>query len=204
MEPYVKRLRIPAISLLLARWCSYPHTSRSTREILTGRTTVPTPTSVWFLHVSDLHVGVSGPTTPQPAVARWRGPADYQPIVCRGHRGSYGFHQWERFRLPERTVSGRMDQYKAFCLVSRRTSSTICPATTMPTTMRRSPTTVQTPSRQGWEGTAAVLDGWLGTRKYHFLGVNTAGNNGASFSLFRPWAITPASTQPSWRSSIRS
>jgi Calcineurin-like phosphoesterase/FG-GAP-like repeat len=145
----------------------------------------------WFLHVSDLHIGMSGTndsTRLQWLVTTARSVINPQFIVATGDltdstNGNFlgipnGPHQeeWDQYKsilaaanagpdffydLPG-NHDAYSDQYFAYYLAN---------------------------SVQG-QATGKPQVSW--TRqfpfgKYHFLGVNTAGNDGAAFSLTRPW-----------------
>jgi len=190
MEPYVKRLRISAISLFLAALvlipshvtlnAGYPHGAYYSSE---------TDNVLWFLHVTDLHVGMadsSDSVNLQWLVGEARQTISPSFIVATGdltdstNGNVFGYPngpyqaEWDQYKTLLAGVSadvfydlpGNHDAYNDATFAYYRANSV-----------------------QGRAGKGPQLSWtrWLGARKYHFLGVNTAGNNGASFSLFRPW-----------------
>ena len=72
METCAKRLRVPAISLLLAALVLLPsHIAVKASNRYVAVSCSSSDNLFWFLHVSDLHIGARGTTDSRPAsVAR--------------------------------------------------------------------------------------------------------------------------------------
>ncbi len=193
MDTCATRLRVPALCVILA----------AAALVLPGRIAVEAGNPhgayytsdsdkvFWFLHVSDPHIGASGST--DSARLTWivttaRSVINPQFVVATGdltdstNGNIFGYpdgpHQeeWNEYRSilaaagagPDfyYDIPGNHDAYNDATFAFYRANSV-----------------------QG-RATGGTQVSW--TRRfsfgvYHFLGVNTAGNNGAPFSIFRPW-----------------
>ena len=192
MEACAKRLRVPAISLILAACVLLP----SRVAVKAGNPYVAEYCSgsenlFWYLHVSDLHIGARGTTDStrlQWLVTTARNVINPAFIVATGDLTDST--NGNLFGIPNGPYQKEWDQYK----------SIVDGAGAGPDFFYDIPGNhdaysdrtfayYRANSVQGRAGRGPQLS-WtyqLGNWTYHFLGVNSAGNDGRAFSLSFPY-----------------
>ena len=183
MKTCAKRLRIPAISLILAALVLLPsHGTVTAWNPLGAYYSADTDKVFWFIHASDIHVGMRG--TNDSSRLQWlvttaRSVINPSFIVVTGDLTDSTNGNW--LGIPNGPYQAEWDQYKSILDEGGRppTSTTTCPAITTPTATATSRTTWPTPCRAGRRGRTQLS--WtrdFGYGKYHFLGVNSSDNTG--------------------------
>jgi len=192
METCAKRLRVPAISVLLAACVLLPSHVTVNAGFPHGAYYSAENTSVfWFLHVSDLHIGASGSTDSsrlQWLVTTARSVINPQFIVATGDLTDSTNGNW--LGMPNGPYQAEWDQYK----------SILANAGAGPDFFYDLPGNHDAYSDRYFayylansvQGRATGKTQVSWTRqfpfgRYHFLGVNSAGNDGRAFSLTFPY-----------------
>lgn len=192
MDTCARRLRVPAISLLLAACVLLPSHVIVNAGNPHGAYYSAENTSVfWFLQVSDLHIGTSGSTDSsrlQWLVTTARSVINPQFVVATGDLTDSTNGNW--LGIPNGPYQAEWDQYK----------SILANAGAGPDFFYDLPGNHDAYSDRYFfyylansvQGRATGNTQVSWTRqfpfgKYHFVGVNTAGNDGVAFSLTRPW-----------------
>jgi VCBS repeat-containing protein len=192
METCAKRLRIPAISLILAALVLLPsHVAVKAGNPYVAEYCSSSENLFWFLHVSDLHIGARGTTDStrlQWLVTTARNVINPAFIVATGDLTDSTNGNW--LGIPNGPYQAEWDQYK----------SIVDGAGAGPDFFYDIPGNhdaysdrtfayYRANSVQGRAGRGPQLS-WayqLGDWTYHLLGVNSAGNDGRAFSLSFPY-----------------
>ena len=192
METCAKRLRVPAISLLLAALVLLPsHVTVKAGNPYTAEYCSSSENLFWFLHVSDLHIGARGTTDSsrlQWLVTTARNVIKPVFIVATGDLTDST--NGNLFGIPNGPYQAEWDQYKSI-LANAGVDATFfydLPGN-HDAYSDRDFNYYRANSVQGRAGKGPQLS-WTyehGGRTYHFLGVNSAGNDGRAFSLSFPY-----------------
>ena len=192
MNTCAKRLRIPAISLILAACVFLPAHPAVHAGTPTGARYNPLGNELfWFLHASDLHVGMSGSNDTsrlQWLVTTARSVINPSFIVVTGDLTDSTNGNW--LGIPNGPYQAEWDLYKAI-VDGAGAGSTIF--YDIPGNHDAySDATFQYYRLNSVQGraTGGTQVSWtrdFGYGTYHFLGVNSAGNDGRAFSLAFPY-----------------
>jgi hypothetical protein len=192
METCAKRLRIPAISLILAALVLLPSHVTVKAGDPHGAHYDADPTKVfWFLHASDLHVGMSDSidtTRLQWLVTTARSVITPSFIVVTGDLTDSTNGNW--LGIPNGPYQAEWDQYRAIVDGAGAGPDFFYDIPGNHDAYNdRTFAYYRANSVQG-RATGGTQVSWtrefpFGT--YHFLGVNSAGNDGRAFSLFFPY-----------------
>lgn len=192
MDTCARRLRVPAISLLLAACVLLPfHLTVSAGNPRGAYYSSDNNHVLWFLHVSDTHIGASGTTDSsrlQWLVTTARSVINPQFIVATGDltdstNGNF-------LGYPNGPYQVEWDQYKSILANAGAGADFFYDLPGNHDAYNDRDFAYYLANSVQGRATHATQLSWtriLGSVKYHFLGVNTAGNNGAPFSLTRPW-----------------
>lgn len=192
METCAKRLRVPAISLLLAALVLLPsHVTVKAGNPYTAAYCSSSENLFWFLHVSDLHIGARGTTDStrlQWLVTTARNVIKPQFVVATGDLTDST--NGNLFGIPNGPYQAEWDQYKAILTAANAGPDFYydLPGNHDAYSDRYYAYYLAN-SVQGRAGKGPQLS-WTyeqGGRTYHFLGVNSAGNDGRAFSLSFPY-----------------
>ena len=192
MNTCAKRLRIAAISLVLAASVLLPAHPALHAGTPTGAQYNPLGNEIfWFIHASDLHIGMSGSndtTRLQWLVTTARNVIQPSFIVATGDLTDSTNGNW--LGIPNGPYQAEWDQYKAI----------VDGAGAGPDFFYDIPGNHDAYSDATFEyyrlnsvqgrATGGMQVSWtrdFGYGKYHFLGVNSAGNDGRAFSLTFPY-----------------
>jgi len=192
MNTCAKRLRIAAISLVLAASVLLPAHPALHAGTPTGAQYNPLGNEIfWFIHASDLHIGMSGSndtTRLQWLVTTARNVIQPSFIVATGDLTDSTNGNW--LGIPNGPYQAEWDQYKAI----------VDGADAGPDFFYDIPGNHDAYSDATFEyyrlnsvqgrATGGMQVSWtrdFGYGKYHFLGVNSAGNDGRAFSLTFPY-----------------
>jgi hypothetical protein len=192
METCAKRLRVPAISLLLAALVLLPsHVTVKAGNPYIAEYCSSSENLFWFLHVSDLHIGARGTTDStrlQWLVTTARNVITPQFIVATGDLTDST--NGNLFGIPNGPYQAEWDQYKGI----------LTAANAGPDFYYDLPGNHDAYSDRYYayylansvQGRATQRTQLSWTRefpfgKYHFVGVNSAGNDGRAFSLSFPY-----------------
>jgi hypothetical protein len=192
MNTCAERLRIAALSLVLAAAVMLPAHPAVHAGTPTGARYNPLGNEIfWFIHASDLHIGTSGSndtTRLQWLVTTARNVIQPSFIVATGDLTDST--NGNLFGLPNGPYQAEWDQYKAI----------VDGAGAGPAFFYDIPgnhdayndATFQYYRLNSVQGraTGGMQVSWtrdFGYGKYHFLGVNSAGNDGRAFSITFPW-----------------
>ena len=192
MNTCAKRLRITAISLVLAACVLLPAHPALHAGTPTGARYNPLGNEIfWFIHASDLHIGMSGSN--DTARLQWlvtTARTVIQPsfIVATGDLTDSTNGNW--LGLPDGPYQAEWDQYKAIVDGAGAGPAFFYDipgnhdAYSDATFAYYRANSVQ---GRATKGTQVSWTRDFGYGKYHFLGVNSAGNDGRAFSLEFPW-----------------
>ena len=192
MNTCAKRLRIAAISLVLAACVLLPAHPALHAGTPTGAWYNPLGNEIfWFIHASDLHIGMSGSN--DTARLQWlvtTARTVIQPsfIVATGDLTDSTNGNW--LGLPDGPYQAEWDQYKAIVDGAGAGPAFFYDipgnhdAYSDATFAYYRANSVQ---GRATKGTQVSWTRDFGYGKYHFLGVNSAGNDGRAFSLTFPW-----------------
>lgn len=195
MEPFVKRLRIPAITLILAALVLMPsHVTLHAGNPHGAYYSPATDKIFWFMHASDTHIGASGTTDTtnfQWLLTTARGVIQPSFIVLTGDLTDST--NGNIFGYPNGPYQAEWDQYKAIIDGARGENDWRDFFYDLPGNHDayndRYFAYYLANSVQG-RATGRTQVSWTKTfpfGTYHFLGVNSADNTGAGFSLFWPY-----------------
>jgi 3',5'-cyclic AMP phosphodiesterase CpdA len=192
MEACAKRLRVPAISLLLAALVLLPsHVSVRAGNPRGAYYSPETDKVFWFLHVSDLHIGASGSADSDRL--RWllgdaRNIIDPEFIVATGDITDST--DGNILGYPNGPYQTEWDEYNSILAETHVGADFFYDLPGNHEAYNDRDFSYYLANSVQGLATGSTQLSWtrqfsFGT--YHFLGVNTAGNNGAAFSLFRPY-----------------
>ena len=195
METCARRLRIPAISLILAACVLLPsHVTVSASDPHGAYYSSDTNKVFWFIHASDLHVGTSESTDLanfQWLVTTARDVIRPSFIVATGDLTDSTNGNWLNY--PNGPYQAEWDQYKAIIDAARGPDDWMDFFYDLPGNHDayndQDFSYYLANSVQG-RATGKTQLSWTRTfpfGKYHFLGVNSADNTGAAFSIFPPY-----------------
>jgi hypothetical protein len=192
METCARRLRVPAISLLLAALVLLPsHVTVKAGDPHGAIYSNDSSRIFWFLHASDLHVGMSGSTDTtrlQWLVTTARSVINPSFIVVTGDltdstNGNF-------FGIPNGPHQAEWDQYKAVLTAANAGPDFYYDLPgNHDAYSDRTFAYYRANSVQG-RATGGTQVSWTRTfpfGTYHFVGVNSAGNDGRAFSLTSPY-----------------
>jgi hypothetical protein len=195
MTTCAKRLRVPAISLLLAACLLLPaHVTVQAGNPTGARYCAAGDSIFWFLQASDLHIGMSG--TNDSARLQWlvttaKSVINPSFIVVTGDLTDSTNGNW--LGIPNGPYQAEWDQYKAIINTARGTNNWNDFFYDLPGNHDAySDKNFLYYKANSIQGRIAGQTQASWTRAfdfgtYHFLGVNTADNTGAPFSLSWPW-----------------
>jgi len=195
METCARRLRIPAISLILAALALIPsHVTLNAGNPHGAYYSADTDKVFWFIHASDLHVGTSESTDLanfQWLVTTARDVIQPSFIVATGDLTDSTNGNWAGY--PNGPYQAEWDQYKAIIDAARGPDDWMDFFYDLPGNHDayndQDFSYYLANSVQG-RATGKTQLSWTRTfpfGKYHFLGVNSADNTGAAFSIFPPY-----------------
>jgi hypothetical protein len=192
METCAKRLRVPAISLLLAACVLLPsHVSVKAGNRYTAEYCSGSENLFWFVHVSDLHIGARGTTDSsrlQWLVTTARNVIKPEFIVATGDLTDST--NGNLFGIPNGPYQAEWDQYKSILAGAGAGSDFFYDLPgNHDAYSDRDYAYYLANSVQG-RATGRTQLSWtrvLPFGEYHFLGVNSAGNDGRAFSLSFPY-----------------
>ena len=192
MTTCAKRLRVPAISLLLAACVLLPsHVTVKASDPHGAYYSADTDRVFWFIHASDLHIGTSGSNDSsqlQWLVTTAKSVITPQFIVVTGDLTDST--NGNIFGYPNGPYQAEWDQYNSILTSAGVDASWFydLPGNHDAYSDRYFSYYLNN-SVQGL-ATGNTQLSWrrdFDFGKYHFLGVNSAGNDGAAFSLIKPW-----------------
>ena len=192
METCARRLRVPAISLLLAACVLVPaHIRVSAGDPHGAFYSSDTDKVLWFLHVSDLHIGISEPTDTDRL--RWlvttaSSVINPQFIVATGDLTDSTNGNW--LGWPNGPYQAEWDQYKAIVEGAGAGPAFFYDLPGNHDAYNDAGFSFYLANSVQGQATGRTQHSWtrfLGTRKYHFLGINSADNTGDGFSLGWPY-----------------
>jgi hypothetical protein len=192
MRTYVKRLRIPAISLILAACVLLPaHPTVYAGQPQAARYDANSREIFWFIHASDLHIGARGTTDSsrlQWLVTTAKNVIKPEFIVATGDLTDST--NGNLFGIPNGPYQAEWDQYKSILSNAGMTSSFFYDIPGNHDAY--SDATFKYYRLNSVQGlaTGGTQVSWtrdFGYGKYHFLGVNSAGNDGRAFSISFPF-----------------
>jgi hypothetical protein len=190
MESYVKRLRIPAISLLLAALVLIPsHVTLNAGYPHGAYYSSDTDKVFWFIHASDLHIGTSGSTDTsnlQWLVTTARSVIDPSFIVVTGDltdstNGNF-------FGLPNGPYQAEWNEY--WSIVGNLSADFFYDLPGNHDAYNDRDFAYYLANSVQGRATGKTQVSWTKTfpfGTYHFLGVNSADNTGDEFSIFPPY-----------------
>jgi hypothetical protein len=192
MTTCAKRLGVPAISLLLAALVLLPpHIAVKASNRYVAEYCSASDNLFWFLHVSDLHIGARGTTDSsrlQWLVTTARNVIKPVFIVATGDLTDST--NGNLFNIPNGPYQAEWDQYKSILTSAGVDAKSFYDLPGNHDAYNdRDFTYYRANSVQGRVGKGPQLS-WTyehGARTYHFLGVNSAGNDGRAFSLSFPY-----------------
>ena len=188
----VKRLRIPAICLILAACVLLPaHPTVYAGTPQGARYDANSREIFWFIHASDLHIGARGTTDSsrlQWLVTTAKNVIKPEFIVATGDLTDST--NGNILGIPNGPYQAEWDQYKSILSNAGMTSSFFydIPGNHDAYSDRLFTYYLANSIQGGATGRTQVS--WtrdFGYGKYHFLGVNSAGNDGRAFSLSFPY-----------------
>ena len=192
MNTCAKRLRIAAISLVLAACVLLPAHPALHAGTPTGAWYNPLGNEIfWFIHASDLHIGMSGSNDTarlQWLVTTARNLIQPSFIVATGDLTDSTNGNW--LGVPNGPYQAEWDQYKAIVDGAGAGPAFFYDipgnhdAYSDATFAYYRANSVQ---GRATKGTQVSWTRDFGYGKYHFLGVNSAGNDGRAFSLTTPF-----------------
>ena len=192
MQTCVKRLRIPAISLILAACVVLPaHQAVYAGTPQGARYERDSRNIFWFIHASDLHIGARGTTDSsrlQWLVTTAKGVIKPEFIVATGDLTDST--NGNLFGIPNGPYQTEWDQYKTILGNAGMTSTLFYDIPgNHDAYSDRLFTYYLANSIQGraTKGTQVSWTRVFPYGKYHFIGVNSAGNDGRAFSLSFPY-----------------
>ena len=192
MPTYVKRLRIPAICLILAACVLLPaHPTVYAGAPQGARYDANSREIFWFIHVSDLHIGTRGTTDSsrlQWLVTTAKNVVKPEFIVATGDLTDST--NGNLFGIPNGPYQAEWDQYKTILSNAGMTSSFFYDIPGNHDAYNDRPFAYYLANSIQGRATQKTQVSW--TRefpygKYHFLGVNSAGNDGRAFSISFPF-----------------
>ncbi len=193
METCAKRLRVPAISLLLAALVLLPSHIAVKASNPIGATYCTTDSSqlLWFLHASDLHIGMSDTTDTtrlQWLVTTARSVINPSFIVATGDLTDSTNGNW--LEWPNGPYQAEWDQYKAIVDGAGMPGNFFFDLPGNHDAYNDADFSYYLANSVQGRATGRTQHSWtrfLGTRKYHFLGINSSDNTGDGFSIFWPY-----------------
>lgn len=192
MQTYVKRLRIPAICLILAACVLLPaHPTVYAGTPQGARYDASSREIFWFIHASDLHIGARGTTDSsrlQWLVTTAKNVIKPEFIVVTGDLTDST--NGNLFGIPNGPYQAEWDQYKSILSNAGMTSTFFYDIPGNHDAYNDRPFAYYLANSIQGRATGLTQASW--TRdfdygKYHFLGVNSAGNDGRGFSLTFPF-----------------
>ncbi len=187
MSACAKRLSVPAISLVVAAWLLSPAHAALQAGIPTGARYCDTGNSIfWFLQASDLHIGMSA--TNDSARLQWlvtTAKTVFNPsfIVVTGDLTDSTNGNW--LGIPNGPYQSEWDQYKSI-LSGRVDSGSYYDLPGNHDAYSDQYFKFYLANSVQGQATKKTQVSWtrdFGFGTYHFLGVNSADNTGAPFSL---------------------
>ena len=192
MKTCAKRLGVPAISLILAALVLLPsHIAVKASNRYVAEYCSASDNLFWFLHVSDLHIGARGTTDSsrlQWLVTTARNVIKPVFIVATGDLTDST--NGNLFGIPNGPYQAEWEQYKSILTSAGVDAKFFYDLPGNHDAYNdRDFTYYRANSVQGRAGKGPQVS-WAfehGGRTYHFLGVNSAGNDGRAFSLSFPY-----------------
>ena len=192
MQTYVKRLRIPAISLILAACVLLPaHPTLYAGMPQGARYDASSRDIFWFIHASDLHIGARGTTDSsrlQWLVTTAKNVIKPEFIVATGDLTDST--NGNLLGIPNGPYQAEWDQYKTILSNAGMTSSFFYDIPGNHDAYNDRPFAYYLANSIQGRATKNTQVSWTRTfpyGKYHFIGVNSAGNDGRGFSLTFPY-----------------
>jgi hypothetical protein len=192
MEPFVKRLRIPAISLLLAALALIPsHVTLNAGNPAGAFYSAATDKVFWFVQASDLHVGTSGSTDTsnlQWLVTTAREVIAPSFIVVTGDLTDST--DGNIFGYPNGPYQAEWDQYKSLLSGAGVDASFYYDIPGNHDAYNDRYFAYYLANSVQGRATGKTQASWTRTfpfGTYHFVGVNSADNTGAAFSILPPY-----------------
>jgi len=193
MKSCAKRLRVPAISLLLAALVLLPSHVTVKAGNPYGATYCPTDSSrvFWFLHASDLHVGMSDSTDAERLnwlVTTARSIINPSFIVVTGDLTDSTNGNW--LGIPNGPYQAEWDEYKGILAAAGAGPDVFYDIPGNHDAYNDATFAYYRANSVQGRFTKSTQVSWtrdFGYGKYHFLGVNSADNSGDPFSIFWPY-----------------
>jgi hypothetical protein len=192
MRTPVKRLRIPAISLALAACLLVPaHMTVKAGDPHGAIYSADSNRIFWFLHASDLHIGMSGSTDTtrlQWLVTTARQVINPSFIVATGDLTDSTNGNW--LGIPNGPYQAEWDQYRTIVDGAGAGAGFYYDLPGNHDAYSDKTFAYYRANSVQGRATGGMQVSWTRTfpfGTYHFLGVNSAGNDGRAFSLTFPW-----------------
>ena len=192
MHINVKRLRVPAISLILAACVLLPAHVTLKAGYPHGASYDPDSSRMfWFLQASDLHIGMSGTndtTRLQWLVTTARSVINPSFIVVTGDLTDSTNGNW--LGIPNGPYQAEWDQYKSILTSAGMTAGFYYDLPGNHDAYSDAAFAYYRANSLQGRATGGTQVSWTRTfpfGTYHFLGVNSAGNDGRAFSITSPY-----------------
>jgi VCBS repeat-containing protein len=192
MHINVKRLRVPAISLILAACVLLPAHVTLKAGYPHGASYDPDSSRMfWFLQASDLHIGMSGTndtTSLQWLVTTARSVINPSFIVVTGDLTDSTNGNW--LGIPNGPYQAEWDQYKSILTSAGMNAGFYYDLPGNHDAYSDAAFAYYRANSVQGRATGGTQVSWTRTfpfGTYHFLGVNSAGNDGRAFSITSPY-----------------